>query len=179
MNKRNGSGDLPPGDRPSPVAESVAQVVELGKREVERIALSERLAHRVTAFSGSMVYVWLHVAWFAIWTVVNTSWFGLRPFDAFPFGFLTMIVSLEAIFLSTFVLMAQNRQDKESEKRAKIDLQVNMIAEQEITKIIKMLAALQDHLGIKDAVDAELVAMQASTRIDELADANEAAEAKI
>lgn len=79
--------------------------------------------------SLSMLFVWLHVAWFGVWIVLNEA--GVFDFDEFPFGFLTMIASLEAIFLSTFVLVSQNHQALQSDRRAKVDLQVNMVAEQE------------------------------------------------
>ena len=127
-------------------------------------------------FAGSMLFVWLHVVWFLTWMILNALRF--LPFDPPPFGLLTIIVSLEAIFLSTFVLMSQNHQGADFDKRAKIDLQVNMIAEREITKVLTMLTAIQGHLGMDGAHDIELDQMQRQTRIDVLADATEAAEAR-
>ncbi len=106
------------------------------------------LASKITSFSGSMLYVWLHVAWFAIWILLNIAYFVFEPFDPYPFGLLTMVVSLEAIFLSTFVLITQNRQAVAADRRAKVDLQINMIAEREVTKLIEMVSHIHKHLGI-------------------------------
>ena len=72
-------------------------------------SLQDRAADSVTAFSGSIVFVHIHIVWFALWILLNTGRFGLPAFDPFPYGLLTMIVSLEAIFLSTLVLITQNR----------------------------------------------------------------------
>ena len=71
-----------------------------------------------------MIFVYIHIAWFTIWVLLNTGRYGIEPFDPFPYGLLTMIVSLEAIFLSTFVLISQNQMSKESENRAELDLQI-------------------------------------------------------
>src|SRR5688572_7043773 len=104
-------------------------MVQLEQREKVQMGWSDHLANTVTSVAGSMAYLWLHVVWFGTWLVANTVLgFG---FDDFPFGLLTMVVSLEAIFLSIFVLISQNRQAMLADKRAKLDLQVNMIAEDE------------------------------------------------
>ena len=99
-------------------------------------------------------------------------------FDPYPFGLLTMIVSLEAIFLATFLLISQNRQALLSDKRAKIDLQINLISEQEVTKLVAMVADIYRHLGIENQ-DEELERMQEPTHVRELADAVDAAEQKL
>jgi uncharacterized membrane protein len=90
------------------------------------------VADRVTAFAGSMPFVYIHIAWFAVWLLINVAvhpLFGIRPFDRFPFGLLTLIVSLEAIFLATFVMISQNRQAARSEIRAQLDYETNLRAE--------------------------------------------------
>jgi uncharacterized membrane protein len=88
------------------------------------------------------------VAWFGVWLLLNTGWFGLKAFDPYPYGLLTMVVSLEAIFLSTFVLISQNRLSVESDRRADLDLHVDLLAEAELTQALKMLRAIHDKLGI-------------------------------
>ncbi|MEO5509421.1 MAG: DUF1003 domain-containing protein, partial [Longimicrobiales bacterium] len=87
--------------------------------------IMERLADSLTRAASSATFFNLHVLWFAVWIAWNTRAFGLRPFDPFPFGLLTMIVSLEAIFLSMFVLMAQSRESAIAELREEVTLQVN------------------------------------------------------
>lgn len=138
--------------------------------------LSERIADRIAGFTGSMLFVWLHVAWFSIWICLNVPWSGFQPIDPFPFTFLTMIVSLEAIFLSTFILMAENRQARLADRRARVNLQVDMIAEREITKLMELVANIHDHLGIARPKDRELENMQEATDIEHLTEAAQTAE---
>jgi uncharacterized membrane protein len=155
-------------------AESIAELAALHKRGQESTNASERLAHRITAFSGSMLYVWLHVVWFSAWIAINTIW---DAFDPYPFTFLTMIVSLEAIFLSTFVLISQNRQAYQADQRASVDLGLNIVAEREITKLVDMVADLQQQLGKPGTTDTDpdVREMLRPTAIDRLADGAEAA----
>ena len=108
----------------------------------QRRRLQDRAADQITAFAGSMSFVYLHVAWFAVWIVMNVT--GWR-FDPFPFGLLTLIVSLEAIFLSTFVMISQNRESARSDLRAKQDFETNALSE-------AWLEALGDKLGVDVAV---------------------------
>jgi len=163
----------------SPTAETVESIVNLDNRDRIEMRASDHLADVMTAFSGSMLFVWLHTLWFGVWIVLNEAPFGIPHFDPFPFGFLTMAVSLEAIFLSTFVLISQNRQSLRADRRAKVDLEVNVIAEREVTKIIEMVAEIHQHLGIKDRHDHELKAMLEPTYVSELADEVEEAERKV
>ncbi|HEX3955190.1 MAG TPA: DUF1003 domain-containing protein [Trebonia sp.] len=104
----------------------------------QRRRLQDRIADQITAFAGSMAFVYLHVAWFAVWIVINVT--GWR-FDPFPFGLLTLIVSLEAIFLSTFVMISQNRESARSDLRARQDFETNALSE-------AWLEALGDKLGV-------------------------------
>jgi uncharacterized membrane protein len=116
-------------------------------------SFQDRLADVLTAFSGSMLFVYVHVLWFGLWIAINRGWFGIKPFDPFPFGLLTMIVSLEAIFLSTFVLVSQNRTSLVADKRSDLDLQINLLAEYEITRILTLVDAMAERMGIEEARD--------------------------
>ncbi|HVG31708.1 MAG TPA: DUF1003 domain-containing protein [Pyrinomonadaceae bacterium] len=101
-----------------------------------------RISDAITNFSGSMAFVYIHAVWFGFWILLNVGLIhipNISEFDPFPFGLLTLIVSLEAIFLSTFVLISQNRLAQVNERRAELDLQVNLLAEQKATKILDML----------------------------------------
>ncbi|WP_326724972.1 DUF1003 domain-containing protein [Streptomyces sp. NBC_00243] len=90
----------------------------------------DRIADAITAFAGTMQFVYIHAAWFAVWIVVNEGLFGESAiWDPFPFGLLTMIVSLEAIFLSTFVMVSQNRQALRENVRADLDFETNVRSE--------------------------------------------------
>src|SRR4029079_13825080 len=97
-----------------------------------------------------------HVVWFLVWIPWNLGWFGLTPFDPYPFGFLTMVVSLEAIFLSIFVLMAQKRESTIADLREELALQVNLRIEEESTKTLQLVAGLYTRLGHRVAEDPEM-----------------------
>jgi uncharacterized membrane protein len=97
-------------------------------RDIKRV--QDKFADAITTFAGSMNFVYLHSAWFVIWIAINLGIVGAAlAFDKFPFGLLTMIVSLEAIFLSTFVMISQNRQASRADVRAKLDFETNLRAE--------------------------------------------------
>jgi uncharacterized membrane protein len=110
-----------------------------------RRRLQDRVSDKITAFAGSMAFVYLHVVWFAVWIVLNeTPW----KFDPYPFGLLTLVVSLEAIFLSTFVMISQNRESALSDARDEVDFETNVLSE-------AWLEAFAEKLGIdKDSVHA-------------------------
>lgn len=127
------------------------------RRQMERSkSAQQKTADRITTFTGSMAFVYLHVLIFTAWIAVNLGWTPLPVFDQFPFGLLTMIVSLEAIFLSTFVLISQNRLAELAEQRSDLDLQINLLAEYEITKCLRLTDALADHFQLKEGKDREL-----------------------
>jgi len=113
-----------------------------------------RISDKLTAFCGSTYFLVFHVIFFTSWILVNTGLIpGIGVFDEFPFGLLTMVVSLEAIFLSIFVLVSQNRSAHITTVRDEVDMKVNMIAEEEISKILKVLAEMRIHMGIKKKDD--------------------------
>jgi uncharacterized membrane protein len=145
--------------------QTIAELIELEQREKLNMGFSDHVAAGVTALVGSMYMVWLNLLWFAAWVGLHLA--GVLDFDPYPFGLLTMIVSLEAIFFSLFVLIAQNRQAQIADKRAKLDLQVNLIAEREVTKLIEMVANLNERLGV-DEDDPEARHMQKPTSVREL-----------
>ena len=116
----------------------------------QRRELEDRVAGSITDFAGSMRFVYIHTIWFVLWVAVNAGLllamgFGIVPFDPFPFGLLTLVVSLEAIYLSTFVMIAQNRQSAVADARAKADYVVNVQAEAEIAKLLHLVEALMAH----------------------------------
>lgn len=170
-----GLAGTPEADAADLIGHTVEEVVRLDARSRIGMSASDRLADLATNFSGSMVFVLVHALWFGTWIAVNLLP-GISHFDGFPFGLLTLIVSLEAIFLSTFVLISQNRQALAADRRAKVDLQVNVIAEHEVTKLIQLVTEMHDHLGIARDHDPELKQMQSRTYISDLANAVDDAE---
>lgn len=106
--------------------------------------IQDKAADKITAFSGSMAFVYIHMVVFAVWIIVNLVQ-AKNGFDPFPFGLLTLIVSLEAIFLSTFVMLSQNIQAKQADLRAQLDYEVNVKAEKEVSEIRDMLNEIRQH----------------------------------
>ena len=109
--------------------------------EIERIRKAEnRVSDKITAFAGTTRFVYIHSVWFGLWIAINLGLLGAALiFDEYPFGLLTLIVSLEAIFLSTFVMISQNRQAKSAEVRSDLDYKTNVMAEREIDIIMRAL----------------------------------------
>jgi uncharacterized membrane protein len=116
----------------------------------------ERVADALTRAAASTPFLVFHVVWFGVWILANTGAFGIRPFDPFPFGLLTLVVSLEAIFLSIFVLMAQSREATVAELREEVSLQVVLRMEEEVTKTLQLVAGLYTRLGHQVSNDPEL-----------------------
>ena len=126
------------------------------KADAKRTA-SEKTADWITSRFGSITFLILNVVWFGLWILINTGHVSSLPvFDPFPFSFLTMVVSLEAIVLAIFVLISQNRALKVDDLREEIHLQINIIAEKEITKIMKMVSLLLEKQGVDISQDPEL-----------------------
>jgi uncharacterized membrane protein len=128
----------------------------------------ERLAAHIAAFCGSMPFIWIHVAFFFAWIVLNTR-FGIVPaMDPFPFFFLSFVVSLEAIFLSAFILISQNQEKRLTERRSHLDLQINLLTEQENTHMMKMLRAIAAKVGADLHEHPDMAALEQATQPERL-----------
>ena len=120
----------------------------------------EKLEDRIVATFGTIEFLTLNLLFFLAWIILNTGlvpWF--KPFDPYPFIFLTMIVSLEAIILAAFVLITQNRQEAVNSLREETNLQIELISEQEITKVLEILAVMIKKMGIDISKDPEIKQM--------------------
>lgn len=149
-------------------ADAIQQSVK-ARANVER-TLSERLADEMTAGFGSMLFLIANCIWFAAWIVVNTGLIhGLPEFDPFPFGLLTMMVSLEAIILAIVVLISQNRAARIADLREEVALQVEEISEREVTKLLELMVQLLRKEGVDVGKDDELRAMLLATDTEQLA----------
>jgi uncharacterized membrane protein len=129
----------------------------LAKREAEerQAGVEQKVADTITRFAGSMSFVYLHLAIFGAWVAINLGWTGLRPFDP-SFVILAMAASVEAIFLSTFVLISQNRLSGSAERRADFDLQISLLVEHEVTRLLKLTRAMAERMGIDFPDDPEI-----------------------
>ncbi len=175
------TASTPDGNRPAgPSAEqltekNVATVTRLEEAAREQRTRTDRLAEKIASFCGSMTFVWANVIWFGSWILLNTIP-GTPHIDPFPFTFLTLVVSLEAIFLSTFILISQNLDSRISERRSHLDLQLNLLSEQENTKMIVMLHAIAAKVGADLTQDPHLKALSEETQPERLIEQIEARE---
>lgn len=113
---------------------------DVNKEFMSKRNFSDKLSDWITAFCGNMWFVYVHVVWFTLWILINVGMIpGIRPFDPFPFGFLTLVVSLEAILLATFILISQNRQGEVSEMRSELDYQVDRKTEKRVLEILEQV----------------------------------------
>ncbi|MBP9750330.1 MAG: DUF1003 domain-containing protein [Candidatus Peribacteraceae bacterium] len=145
------------------VERNIATLAEIRRQMETRRTIQDRFADVITNFSGSTLFLYLHIVWFGVWIGLNTGVlqaFGIEAFDPFPFGLLTMIVSLEAIFLSTFVLISQQRLSEIQDDRADLDLQIDLLAEYEMTKVLTIVDAIAHKLGLHEGRDPELAELE-------------------
>jgi uncharacterized membrane protein len=140
-----------------PMAYNVEAIAKLEHKELHRRSAGEKVSDFFVSLMGSMPFLVLHIIWFAVWFIVNLNAVpGIVPFDPFPFGILTLIVSSEGVFLAIIILISQNRMTRLSDKRAHLDLQVNMLTEQEMTMMLRMQQRLCEHFGVEvDTVKEE------------------------
>lgn len=139
----------------------------LKARAATKRTLSEKLADWMTAKLGSISFLSINVLWFLLWIAINIGLIPfIKPFDPFPFGLLTMVVSLEAIILAIFVLISQNRAAQVDDLREEIDLQVDIITEQELTKLMDMVSQLMQKNGLDTAKDSQLQSMLKPTNLE-------------
>lgn len=165
-------------------ARSVAPAIErnisamvAARQDVERArGIGARVATAITEFAGSLAFLALHVIWFGGWILWNVSLSNANAFDPFPFGMLTTIVSLEAIFLSAFVLMSQKRDARIADQRADLDVQINLLAEHEITRLLRLIDAIAHRLGVDTTEIADLQDLEQDVQPDAVLQKLETAE---
>jgi len=139
----------------NPTQFNIAAIAKLEKEALERRTRTERQSDTVVRFIGSPKFLLLHVILVAAWSAVNLNLIpNVKSFDPFPFGILALLVSSESVFLTIFVLISQNRMARQAERRSHLDLQVGMLAEQELTMMLQMLQKLCQHAGVDVKSDA-------------------------
>jgi uncharacterized membrane protein len=147
----------------------------LARRKAEEHGLTwqERLAERITKFTGSMTFVWLHVVVYGLWIAINLGVIpGVPRFDP-TFVVLAMEASVEAIFLSTFILITQNRMMAQADRRADLNLQISLLAEHEITRLIKIVAELGERMDLAAARKAEVEELRQDVQPEKVLDVME------
>jgi uncharacterized membrane protein len=149
----------------------IETIAEFERNFLQQRTLPGHIADAIGKFAGSFTSVILHGLWFGGWVFINLGMvLDIQPFDEFPFYTLQFLVALEAIFLSTFVLMRQNRLDTLADQHAHLALQINLLAEKETTKILQMLQSICDRLDLKElAQDKETQRLSEETHLEILA----------
>lgn len=142
-------------DTSNVVARNISVLLERRKQEEQKRTTEAKIADAITGFTGSMAFVYLHLAIFGVWIFWNLGLTGLKPFDP-SFVILAMEASVEAIFLSTFVLISQNRTSIQADKRAELDLQVSLLAEHELTQLIILVHAIANKIGVDIPENVEI-----------------------
>jgi uncharacterized membrane protein len=145
-----------PGSLNSALERNIAALERRRRDELAAAPRNERAAQAISDFAGTMTFVYLHLAFFASWIAINIGWLPILPKFDESLVVLAMIASVEAIFISTFVLISQNRMAAQAEKRAELDLQISLLAEHEITKLVAMVDAIADHLGVRHDAEGEV-----------------------
>jgi uncharacterized membrane protein len=149
------SEQLSPG-RPSALEENVDVIKRWESAVLLARSRAEQISDWIAGAAGKGPVLFLHVLWFASWVTVNLGAIrGIRPFDPFPFPFLTMTVSLETIFMTMFVLASQNRLARQADKRSHLDLQIDLLAEQEMTAVLQLLQDIARHLHVRTSLTPE------------------------
>ena len=149
--------------------QNIHAILEPERALRERRSAMERLIDRVSGLASSPAFITFHLMWFAAWILGNST--GLMTFDRSPFNLLALSVSLEAIILAAFVLMAQQRMTRQAEQRAHLELQINLLAEQELTAMLKLQCLLAERVGIDlTRVDPKLDQFRSRTDVQRLAD---------
>ncbi len=150
------------------IERNIETMAEVRAAEQAHATLQDRLADGLTRFSGNMWFVYVHVVWFGWWIAQNEGWVGHWRFDPFPFGLLTLIVSLEAIFLATFVLISQNRAAVVADMRADLDLQIDLLAEYEVTQLLLLIRGVGEKVGIDNCSTPELQELSRPVAVGEI-----------
>jgi len=146
---------------------NINAIVRLEEQALKQRTVADRISDAIANFVGSIPFVAIHVAWFGIWVGLNA---GLWKFDPYPFALLCMLVSLEGVLLSTFVLIKQNRMSQRADHRSHLDLQINLLAEKEVTKILQLQQLICQRLGIEEAeADREVSELSHATAVENLA----------
>jgi uncharacterized membrane protein len=139
---------------------NIEALVQRRRADAKSASLEHRAADAITRFAGNMRFAYLHAMIFGLWIAINLGWVSLLPPWDPTLVVLAMLASVEAIFLSTFVLISQNRMAAENDKRADLDLQISLLNEHETTKLIALVSAIAAKLNVQTDVDSEVAELK-------------------
>jgi len=156
---------------PPVILKNISSLAEVEQRLAQHRTPVDRISDEVTGFTGSIRFIIAHLIMFAVWILLNAPWaLGTRAFDPYPYVFLNFVLAVEAVLLGTFVLMSQNRQNRQADLWLHVVLQISMLAEQESTKSLQLLKRICESLDLRDAAkDPELKQLIQTTQLETLA----------
>jgi uncharacterized membrane protein len=178
------AGPRPPdpsgaGEMAGLVDRNIEALIRRRRQERRETGLQDRIADAITAFAGSMKFVYLHLLIYGAWIMINLGWVPAVPrFDP-TFVVLAMVASVEAIFISTFVLVSQNRMAAQADQRADLDLQISLLAEHEITRLVTLVGEMARRMGVPEAHDPELEELERDVAPEQVLDRMQQSEQKL
>jgi uncharacterized membrane protein len=137
------------------VERNIDALLERQRQEARARTPQQRVAYAITAFAGSLPFVFIHAVLVIVWVVINAGWTPMKPFDP-TFVILATVASVEAIFLTSFVLITQNQMQADADRRADLDLQVSLLAEHEVTRLISITRRMANKMGVALEDEPEL-----------------------
>jgi len=149
------------------VSKNIEAILKLEEDDERQLPLLHRISHKVGWFVGTTSFVIIEAAFVALWLSWNAV--SARSFDPYPFPLLSVVLSFEAVFLTSFVLIRQNTMDRQSQRRNHLDLQINLLAEKEATNVLKALHEMAAHFGIRLSSEAEGKELAQDTPVDRIA----------
>ena len=171
MTKRDAGNAETQQPTPSAIEEHLELIKNWEQSQLHRRSVIQRVSDSITSFAARGPVLLLHFVVFSAWIVLNSGEIpGVVPFDPIPCPLLTMGVSLEAIFLALFVLASQNRLTRQSDMRSQLDLQVNLLAEREMTAVLQLLRDIADHLQVKTELTQDQIDLVNKTDVGKLAE---------
>lgn len=136
--------------------QNIRTIFSLQQQELKNRTLEQRFSDRITSSAGHLTFLLGHLFFIIVYILVNSGLLGIVPFDPYPFNLLIGLITVEVLFLSTFILISQNRMQDEANRRADLDLQMSLLNQYELTRVLKMLDHIEDKLGIDNEADQEL-----------------------
>jgi uncharacterized membrane protein len=168
-----------PGDMAGLIERNIGALVERRRQERAKTSLEDKVADAITGFAGSMKFVYLHLLLYGAWIAINLGWIPPVPrFDP-TFVILAMVASVEAIFISTFVLVSQNRMAALADQRADLDLQISLLSEHEITRLVTLVAEIARRMDVPAASNPELHELAKDVAPEQVLDRMQETERKI
>ena len=140
--------------------ENIRTIFKIRQDAQQQCSFEQKLSDKITNTVGHISFLYLHLLVILIYILINTGLFGIKPFDPYPFSLLVGVITIEVLFISTFILISQNRAKEEADQRADLDLQMSLLNQYELSHALKMLDEIQDKLGIENDDDMELKKMQ-------------------